>query len=349
MRYRELGRTGVMVSEIGFGTIPILSGNVPVLPDYFSPDLDEAIEIMMHAYRMGCNFYDTAIPEEYGDAEYKLGVFAEKVGRENIIISDKARFMDGNDMFREVERSAETLGTYPDIYFVHQVDEKNADETFGKYGALDALCELKRAGKIKYTGIATHYYSVCERAALDGRADVIQTSGNILERGIIDRIAGNDIFREKGLILNKLYAAGCLLSVFTPSELIGGVLHIPFSCALVGIGTLGQAEAAMKEEHPPKQFTFEEVTERLAERYQPITCTRCQRCVCPKGYEVHILLRQYNYYHLGKSYWAMKKMRMNIAEVYEACRSCTEMSCMKDCPQKLNIPELIEKIYEMTQ
>ena len=100
MRYRTLGNTGLRVSEIGFGTIPVLSGNVPVLPDYYSPDLQQAVAIMMHAYRMGCNFYDTAIPEEYGDAEYKLGVFAEKAGREHIIISDKARFMDGNDMFR---------------------------------------------------------------------------------------------------------------------------------------------------------------------------------------------------------------------------------------------------------
>ena len=94
MRYRELGKTGLKVSEIGFGTIPVLSGNVPVLPEYYSPDVDEAVDIMMHAYNMGCNLYDTAIPEEYGDAEYKLGVFAEKVGREHIIISDKVEKME---------------------------------------------------------------------------------------------------------------------------------------------------------------------------------------------------------------------------------------------------------------
>ena len=46
MRYRELGNTGLMVSETGFGTIPVLSGNVPVLPDYYSPDVDEAVEII---------------------------------------------------------------------------------------------------------------------------------------------------------------------------------------------------------------------------------------------------------------------------------------------------------------
>ena len=349
MRYRTLGNTGLQVSEIGFGTIPILSGNVPVLPDYYSPELPEAVDIMMHAYNMGCNFYDTAIPEEYGDAEYKLGVFAEKVGRERIIISDKARFADGNDIFREVLRSAETLGTNPDIYFVHQVDEKNQDETFSRYGALDALCDLKKAGIIRFTGIATHYYSVAARAAADSRVDVIQTSGNILERGIMDRIAENDLFRSKGLILNKVYAAGCLLSVFQPSELIGGILHYPFSCALIGIGTKEQADAAMQTVFQPQTFSFAEVTSRLAEHFQPIPCTRCQRCICPHGYEVHILLRQYNYYHLGKHYWAMKKLRLNIAEVFEQCRRCIERPCMRCCPQNLRIPELIGMIYEMTR
>lgn len=349
MRYRKLGNTGITVSEIGFGTIPILSGNMPVLPDYYSPSTEEAVNIMMHAYKMGCNLYDTAIPEEYGDAEYKLGVFAEKVGRENIVIADKARFMDGNEMFREVLRSAETLGSKPDIYFVHQVDEKNQAETFSRYGALDALCDLKKAGFIRFTGIATHYFSVALRAAQDSRVDVIQTSGNILERGIIDRIAEQEIFRKKGLILNKVYAAGCLLNVFQPSELIGGLLHYPFSCALIGIGTKLQADAAMQTEYAPVSFSLDDVIARLSERFSPVPCTRCQRCICPLGYEVHILLRQYNYYHLGKNYWAMKKLRMNIDEVYESCRKCTDRRCMQDCPQKLRIPELIETVYALTR
>ena len=348
MRYRTLGRTGLRVSEIGFGTIPILSGNVPVLPAYFSPDTEQAVRILTLAYEMGCNFYDTAVPEEYGDAEQKLGAFARKIGRENIIISDKARAFDGNEMFLAVRRSAAQLGTKPDIFFVHQVDEKNADETFSRYGALDALCDLRRAGMIGYTGIATHYYSVAARAAADSRVDVIQTSGNILERGIMDRIAADDRFRSKGLILNKVYAAGCLIPAFTPAELIGGMLRYPFSCALIGIGTGAQARAAMQE-YPPKTFAFDAVMQRLSQRFSPIPCTRCQQCICPHGYEPHILLRQYNYCHLGKRYWAMKKMRMNIAEVAAHCRSCIDMPCMRNCPQHLHIPEQIAKIEALTR
>ena len=53
MRYREHGNTGLKVSEIGFGTIPILSGDVPVLPDHYDPSVDEAVEIIARVLREG--------------------------------------------------------------------------------------------------------------------------------------------------------------------------------------------------------------------------------------------------------------------------------------------------------
>ena len=92
MRYRPLGNTGLAVSEIGFGTIPILSGNVPVLPHYYSPDLETAVRIMMNAFEMGCNLFDTAIPDEYGDAEYKLGRLAASVPHLRTITELRAAF-----------------------------------------------------------------------------------------------------------------------------------------------------------------------------------------------------------------------------------------------------------------
>ncbi len=349
MRYRKLGNTGLTVSELGFGTIPILSGHVPVLPQYFSPDTDTAVAIMRLAFDLGCNFFDTAVLEEYGDAELKLGTFAKTVDRNRIVISDKARFYGGGDIYREVIRSSKNLGTRPDIYFVHQVDPDNADEVFGKGGALDALYDLKREGKIGHTGIASHYYDILYRAAKDSRVDVLQGSGNILERGMLDRIRDEETFAGKGFILNKLYAAGLMIGPFSVRELIGGVLDYPFSCALLGIGTFEQAEAAFGEEYEPLDISFEEVLERLGKSFEPIGCDRCERCVCPYGHEIHTSFRQFNYFRLGKEFWAANKLKMDLERTCKHCRDCEKKPCLDECPRHLYIPGEMERIHRLMQ
>lgn len=349
MRYRRLGNTGLMVSEIGFGTIPILSGAVPVLPEYFNLDLEEALSVLEYAYRLGCNLYDTAIVPEYGDAEKKTGLFALKVGRERVILSDKARFYTGSEIYDAVQDSYRNLGTYADLYFVHQADEKNADTIFERYGALDALVECKAEGKIRFVGIASHYYSVLYRGACDSRVDVLQGSGNLFECGMLNRIEQEPKFREKGFLLNKVYAAGILPSFFSVSELIGGVLSYPISSALIGLGTLDQVRQAMEEEKPYRHYTFSEVMARLEQRFLPIGCDRCQKCCCPYGVEVSVLFRQYHYYFLGKDYWALRKLDLNIRECAQLCRQCTEFFCIQQCPKKIRIPEWMEKICQITE
>jgi len=309
MRYRRLGNTGLMVSEVSFGTIPILSGNVPVLPNYYSPSTEQAVAIMKYAFDKGCNLYDTAIVPEYGDAEIKLGIFASLVGRENIIISDKARFFTGSEMYDAVITSCENLGTYADIYFVHQVDLGNVDDTFEMGGAIDALFELKQMGKIRFVGVATHYYDILLRGAKDRRVDVLQGCGNILERGMLDRMEQETLFLQKGFLLNKVYAAGILPAFFSTSSLVSSVLSYPISSAIIGLGTYEEVDSALSYQAQDryKRLSFDRVITTLEEYFTPIPCDRCQRCVCKHGTEIHILLRQYNYYFLGKSYWALRK------------------------------------------
>lgn len=350
MRYRDLGSTGLKVSEVAFGTIPILSGNAPVLPDYFSPDEKAAIKIMEHAYRFGCNLYDTAIVPEYGDAEIKLGKFAAYIGREKIIISDKSRFFNGDEMYNAVHKSCENLGTYSDIYFVHQVDESNEDITFGNYGAIDALSELKAEGKIKFTGVATHYYDILLRGVKDKRVDVLQGSGNIFERGMLDRIESEYLFRKKGFILNKVYAAGILPTFFSIKTLLSGALSYPVSSALIGMGTIEQVNQAMLSEiENYSRPTFPQVMSQLERSFNPIPCDRCQRCRCINGTEIHVIFRQYNYYFLGKEYWALRKLDLGIKESADSCKKCTDMSCLKKCPHEINIPETMQMIKQLVE
>lgn len=352
MRYRQLGNTGLTVSEISFGTIPILQGSVPVLPDYFNLDDNAALEVMGHAFLLGCNLYDTAIVPEYGDAEIKLGKFAEQVGREKIVISDKARFFDGNEIYQAVLTSCENLAAFPDIYFVHQVDGQHQEEVFGKGGAIDALVELKEEGRIGFVGIASHYYDILLRGARDNRVDVLQGSGNILERGMLERIRKEPLFRKKGLLINKVYAAGILPTFFSIPMLIEGVLSYPISSALIGLGSVEQVEEAMGWDlnaHREELPSFEEVLSVLEQKYNPIPCDRCQRCKCPYETEIHTLFRQYQYYFMGKDYWALKKLSMGIEESAGYCRSCIQMSCMEMCPCRIRIPDEIQKIEKLVR
>lgn len=350
MRYRKLGNTGLLVSEISFGTIPILSGNVPVLPSYHSPDNETAIAVMRYARKLGCNLFDTAIVPEYGDAEIKLGNFAAAIGRDNLIISDKARCFDGTAMYQAVHESCRNLNSCPDIYFVHQVDESSVDTVFDPYGALDALCELKAEGIIRFCGIAAHYYDILLRGALDKRVDVIQGSGNLLERGMLDRIEAVPQFRDKGLLVNKVYAAGILPAFFPVETLISGVLTYPVSSILIGMGTFDEVSQAMGQEPPvTMRPSFANTLSQLERSFAPLPCDRCQRCRCPYGTEIHILFREYNYYFLGKSYWALRKLDLGIAESAALCRSCTDLSCLKQCPQKIRIPFEIERIEKLVK
>lgn len=329
MRYRKLGCTGLTVSEVGFGTISVLKGSVPVLPDYYNLSDQEAVAVMEHAFLLGCNLYDTAIVPEYGDAEPKLGKFASFIGRENIIISDKARFYNGNEMYQAVETSCKNLGTWADIYFVHQVDFDSQDEVFQKGGALDALTLL--------------------RGAADCRVDVLQGSGNLLERGMLDRIKEAPLFCQKGLLINKVYGAGLLPAFFPVETLIGTVLSYPVSSALIGIGTMAQADAAMgfHREFFHGVPSFGQVLSVLEKEYSPIPCDCCQRCVCPFGTEIHTVFRQYQYYFLGKEYWAIRKLRMGIEESARLCRMCETMSCMDMCPMKIRIPDEMNRIWRI--
>lgn len=346
MRYRKLGNTGLMVSEVSFGTIPILKGSVPVLPDYYNLSEEQAIAVMEYAFRLGCNLYDTAIVPEYGDAEQKLGKFASGDKREKVILSDKARFFDGNGMYMAVLESCENLGTRPDIYFVHQADWEHEEEIFRKGGALDALSELKEEGRIRFTGLASHYYDILLRGAKDSRVDVLQGSGNLLERGMLDRIGREPAFCEKGVLVNKVYAAGILPGFFSVEMLIKSVLSYPVSSALIGIGSVTQADAAfgldMGEEFQIPDL--EQVLSVLEKDFTPIPCDRCQRCRCPHGTEIHTVFRQYNYFFLGKDHWALRKLDMGIRESARMCRECTDMPCLSMCPAGIRIPDEIERV-----
>lgn len=148
MRYRDLGRTGVRVSELCFGTMA------------FGGDADESTSAALFARCRdeGVNFFDCANVYAAGRSEAILGALAESC-RDELVLTTKAYFPTVKDdpnargasrrhLIQAVEASLRRLRTDRiDLYFVHRFDERTRLEE-----TLRALDDLVRAGKVVYLG-----------------------------------------------------------------------------------------------------------------------------------------------------------------------------------------------------
>ncbi|HEX7415649.1 MAG TPA: aldo/keto reductase, partial [Smithellaceae bacterium] len=161
MDYRSLGKTGLKVSEVGFGGIPIIRLQT-----------DEAVKVLLHAYDKGITFYDTA--NMYRDSESKIGLALSSF-RDKIVIATKTTLRDAAGFRKHLERSLKMLKTdYIDVYQFHQVAN---DEEWGKItkdnGALSAADKAKKEGKIRFLGVTSHNLQMAVKLVKTGLFDTI--------------------------------------------------------------------------------------------------------------------------------------------------------------------------------
>ena len=156
MEYRQLGRSGLKVPVLSFGT-GTFGGTTEFFQRWGQTDVAEATRMVDLCLDAGVNFFDTADVYSQGGSEEILGQ-AIKGRRDKVLISTKATFTMGdgpNDvgssryhLIRACEASLKRLGTdHIDLYFLHGFDALTpVDET------LRALDDLVTSGKIGYIG-----------------------------------------------------------------------------------------------------------------------------------------------------------------------------------------------------
>jgi aryl-alcohol dehydrogenase-like predicted oxidoreductase len=135
----RLGKTGLMVSRVGMGGIPIQR-----------PAEDEAITLIRRALDLGVNLIDTAAG--YGESEERIG--KALVGRrDQAIIATKSGRRSKAEAASELERSLKRLRTdVIDIWQLHNISSAEAyDQVTGPGGSLEAAQEALQAGKIADT------------------------------------------------------------------------------------------------------------------------------------------------------------------------------------------------------
>lgn len=141
---RSLGKTGEMLSIIGFGGIVVMNATP-----------GEASERVKKAIDAGVNYFDVA--PSYGDAEIKLGPALEPY-RKNVFLACKTGKRTKNEARIELEQSLRNLRTdHFDLYQHHAVTEtEEVDTIFGPAGAMETFIEARKEGKIRFLGFSAH-------------------------------------------------------------------------------------------------------------------------------------------------------------------------------------------------
>lgn len=149
MRYRNVGKTGLKVSEVSIGGWITMGGTI---------EDRHTKEILHSAVDEGINFIDLADVYAGGEAERAAGAVLREMKRSDLVISSKVfwpmsqnpndRGLSRKHIMESCESSLKRLGTdYLDLYFCHRWDEETPlDET------VRAMDDLVRQGKVLYWG-----------------------------------------------------------------------------------------------------------------------------------------------------------------------------------------------------
>jgi myo-inositol catabolism protein IolS len=183
MEFRTLGKSGLKVSEIGFGAWAI-GGDA-----WGSVEDQQSVQAMNHAFELGVNFFDTADVYGAGHSETLVRQII-KDKRDQIILSTKGGLMGHTrkpepiydrpeKVIQAFEDSLKRLKTdYIDVYFCHiwwHVEQET--EAF-----LTAFDQLKRDGKVKAVGVSTDNFEYLKSFNRRKSIDVLQVDYSILNR-----------------------------------------------------------------------------------------------------------------------------------------------------------------------
>jgi predicted aldo/keto reductase-like oxidoreductase len=366
--YRELGKTGLKVSQLGFGAM-----RLPMVGEGADARIDRELAIpMIHrAFEAGVNYIDTAVGYCHGDSQRAAGE-ALKGWRDRIVVSTKNHEYgeDEKAWWKNLEDSLERLQVdFIDIYNHHGVNwacyEEKIAPRVGKW-----MQKAKEQGLIRHICVSMHDNAEGMRKLIDsGYTESITCQYNLLDRQLEDSIA---YAHEKGVGVvvmgpvggGRLGAASELLAGLVP-----GIERVPelalrfvlanpsVSVALSGMSTMAQveeniavasSEVSINEEENAAILAHAERLGAMADLY----CTGCGYCMpCPQEVNIPSIFTKYNFGRVYGLWQVARDAYANIGKVpwekgktADACVDCG--ACEKACPQHIPIRKQLKEAHK---
>lgn len=330
MRYKILGSTGLNVSVVGFGGIPVQR-----------VDDEKAKEVIIKAEEKGINFIDTA--RGYSVSEEYIGK-ALQGRRDKWIIATKSMARSRSAMKTEIETSLKNLKTdYIDLYQLHNVrTQSDYEMVLGKDGAYEALVEAKEDGKIGHIGFTSHSADILKLAIETGKFETIMFPYNIVEN------QGEELFKRAaelniGVIAMKPMAGGALSDGRLAIRYI--LKNSNISCAIPGMAKIEEVEENADAVDDESKFENEQINqiEKIKKELGEVFCRRCGYCApCPQKIDIPTMFVFKAYmdkYDLKE--WSRDRY-FSMAARAKDCVECG--ACEKKCPYNLPIRDMLKQV-----
>ena len=332
MRYLELGKTSLKVSEVGFGGIPIIR-----------LDTDTAVKVLRRAVERGITLYDTA--NAYRDSEEKMGL-AFRGMRDRVVIATKTLRRDAAAATEQLENSLRMLRSdYIDLFQLHQIArEEDFQAVTSPGGALEAAVKAKEAGKVRHIGVTSHSLTMAIKLVRTGLFSTIQFPFNFIETDACQELF--PVAREHGvgILVMKPFAGG----VIDNADIVFKFLRqYPEAIPIPGFDSEESVEQIVAIYERENLVTDKDMA--LMDEYRgklgKAFCRRCEYCMpCPNDVKITMAMG----YPIFVSRMGAKVATEFARIPMESVAQCTECGeCIERCPYGLPIPEVLKRNYAL--
>ena len=370
MLYRNLGKTGIKISEIGLGM------------EYLNNQTRETVvSVIQEAIKHGVNYFDIIFTFN----EYLDNISAAfKDNRNQVILTGHLGSCEKNGKYKKSRSVKECRITFMemlsllkmdcvDIIIVHFVNAKEYDKIMKKRGIYDLALSLQTEGKGKFIGLSTHDVSVGIKAAKSGKFDIIMFPVNIANHSLPGR---NEFLRtcnenDVGVVAMKPFAGGKLMqknrTVTIAKYQTGGIsvkkkifrLITPVQCLNYTLSRIGILTAipGVKNQKELKQTLdyvnasredkdFSKLIEDFKE-YVYGECCYCNHCLpCPSDIDIGQTIRTFDTsLNTVVDFGEISSKKNKIVEIALSCTECG--ACLERCPFGVEVVSIMKTITEI--
>ena len=333
MQTVQLGQTGLQISRLGFGGIPIQRIDQP-----------GTRALLKAAHEAGINYIDTA--RAYTVSEEWIGQALQQSGlRDEFIIATKCRAITAEEMAEELNASLRSLRTdHIELYQFHNPSPEDFDRIIAPGGALEALKSAHAVGIVEHIGVTAHRQDTALAEIGSGAFETLQfplsalSSEKDLDLVRLCKEKNMGVIGMKGLAGGLLTSAAPTMAYLRRFDNLVPIWGFQRECEI--------REVLELEKDPP--ILDEAMMARIEKDRKELAgdfCRGCGYCLpCPQGIPINNaarmpqLLRRSPYAPYLTDEWAAQMERITT------CINCR--ACASRCPYELDTPKLLRAALE---